>query len=349
MNNDLNYYQENSVDWRALARKNRTRAYITIGIFFLIYGCLGLLFDAFFLGIQMLNSEYPDMHLNFLVKFLINLEPFPVATLVLLIIAAISLWITLTYHDELMLIGTEAREIRPETTSNLEEQQLYNIIDELRIASSLKFMPKVFIINATYMNAFSSGYSEKSSMVAITSGLLEKLDRAETQAVMAHEISHIRNMDIRLILIGSVLSNLILITFDYFFYSRYFGSWNPKEGYKPVLKLVLPLRHSLSFCTNLLTLYLSRAREYMADAGCVELIRDNQPLAQALLKIQADTENNAEDRAQEYARTPHEEVRWAAYIFAPPETDINSHSFSSLSSTHPSIEERLAAIGFKKR
>ena len=84
-------------------------------------------------------------------------------------------------------------------------------------------MPKVYVIDADYMNAFASGYSEKSAMVAITQGLISKLNRAELQAVMAHELSHIRHMDIKLTLMAAVLSNITLIVIDLLFRSVIFG------------------------------------------------------------------------------------------------------------------------------
>src|SRR5262249_30775372 len=96
-------------------------------------------------------------------------------------------------------------------------------------------------------------------------------------------------------------------------------------------------------------LYLSRTREYMADAGCVELMRDNQPLASALLKIQTDHTQNVDRYSALYDNTPHESIRREAYIFDPKLAGINiMQSLSDLFSTHPSIEKRLAALGFKK-
>jgi len=345
MADNLHSYEQHSADWRASIRKNSNRTLITIGTFFLIYGCLGLLIDTY-----MVSSQYPGIPLSIILKHLLTLQPFPIATTALLIIAAIALWVTFTFHNRLMLLGTDSKEITPESASNLEEKQLYNIIDELRIAAGLKFMPKVYIMNADYMNAFASGYSEKSSMVAITSGLLKKLDRAEVQAVMAHEISHIRNMDIKLTLMASVLANIMLITIDYFFYSMIFGgSRNRGKGDNRLFIVIVILRYTLPLITILLTLYLSRTREYMADAGCVELTRDNQPLARALLKIQADTTQNADTMAKEYASTPHEGVRRAAYIYDPAKAGISAQSLSGLFSTHPPIEKRLEAIGFKRR
>lgn len=344
MKNNINSYEQHSTNWRAAIRQNTHRTYVTIGTFFFIYGSLGLLIDTY-----MVSSQYPLVPLNIIVSHLLTLDPFPIATAALLIIAAIALWVTFAFHDRLMLLGTHAREIYSQTTRRLEEQQLYNVIDELRIAAGLKFMPKVYIIDADYMNAFASGYSEKSSLVAITSALLYKLDRAELQAVMAHEISHIRNMDIKLTLMASVLANIMLIVIDFLFYSVVFSRRSREKNDGRLFLIIMILRYTLPLITVLLTLYLSRTREYMADAGCVELLRDNQPLARALLKIQSDTEENADKLNQEYASTPHENVRRAAYIYDPTKAGISTHTLSGLFSTHPPIEKRLEAIGFKQR
>lgn len=100
----------------------------------------------------------------------------------------------------------------------------------------------------------------------------------------------------------------------------------------------------------ILLLYLSRKRELMADAGCVELTRNNEPLARALLKISGDYTANREQYNIDIAQTPHENVRREAYIFDPTEAGLTSlTSLSDLFSTHPSLEERLAALGFKKK
>jgi len=151
-------------------------------------------------------------------------------------------------------------------------------------------MPKVYLIEADYMNAFASGYSEKSAMVAITRGLIQKLNRAELQAVMAHELSHVRHMDIKLTLMASVLANLILIVLDIVFYNAIFSRRSSDENRSgnALLTAIIILRYLLPVINILLLLYLSRTREYMADAGCVQLTRDNQALATALLKINSD-------------------------------------------------------------
>ena len=342
----LNTYQAKNANWRELLRKNQQKTRLIIFSYILIYVLLGLLVDLFLYG-----NQYPQVPFSTLFHALITFKIVPYATIIACIVAIISLLITYSLYDKLMLLGTEYREINSTSAESLEEKQLYNIIEELRIAAGLRYMPKVFIIEADYMNAFASGYSEKSAMVAITRGLLVKLTRSELQAVMAHEISHIRHLDIKVTLMAAVLSNLMLILLDILFYSMIFGrNRRDREGGSGngLFMIILLLRYLLPLITLLLMLYLSRTREYMADAGCVELTRDNTPLAQALLKIQEDHENNQERYAQEYQSTPHEAVRREAYIFDPTTAGISPRSsLSDIFSTHPSISKRLEALGFK--
>lgn len=196
------------------------------------------------------------------------------------------------------------------------------------------------------MNAFASGYSEKSAMVAITRGLMEKLDRAELQAVMAHELSHIRHHDIQLTLMVAILSNIVLIVIDLLFYTVVFRRDNRDNN--PFVMVIIVLRYALPLLTLMLALFLSRTREFMADTGAVELMRDNEPMARALLKINADHAAHAEHYAQEYGQTAHEEVRRASYLFDPSTLDPVK-SLNSVFSTHPSIEKRLDSLGFKRK
>ncbi len=347
MPNDLDQqYTIGSSNWRKTLRQNYTRTYIIITLFFLIYCGIGLLVDMF-----LQSAHYPQASIPQLFTALITFRLFPIATLIMLAIASISLFISYALYDKLMLLGTEYHEITPETAQNTAEQQLYNVVEEMKIAAGLRYMPKVFIIDADYMNAFASGYSEKSAMVAITRGLMEKLNRDELQAVMAHELSHIRHMDIKLTLTASLLSNLSIIAIDILFRGVLFSSRDEENKSRNSLAaIILILRFILPVISVFMLLYLSRKRELMADAGCVELMRANQPLASALLKIQDDHVQNQNQYARLYQQTPHENVRREAYIFDPDETGIQSFtSVNHLLSTHPSMEERLNALGFKKR
>jgi len=342
-------YTASTVDWRKQLRINERRTHMVIAVFVLIYVAIGLMVDLY------LHPEFSQISLFEAVEALITLHVFPMATLVLGVVAVVSILITYALHDRLMLLGTEYYEIKPGSTRSLEEQQLYNVTEELKIASGLHYMPKVYLIEADYMNAFASGYSEKSALIAITRGLLNKLDRSELQAVIAHELTHIRHHDIKLTLMASVLSNIILIVLDVMFRSMLFSGGRSRRrnsgegGVGNVLVLVVfLLRLLLPIITVLLLLYLSRRREFMADAGAVEITRDNVPLAKALLKITNDHVENKDQYAMSYHTTAHEEIRREAYIFDPTQAGISiQQSVSNIFSTHPSLDERLQAIGFQ--
>lgn len=346
MTNGLDQFSTTSANWRKTLRQNSSRTYIIISLFFLIYVSIGLLIDLFVVA-----ERYPRADMSVLFHALITLQLFPLATTIMLVIASVSLLVSYALYDKLMLLGTEYHEITPETAQNTNEQQLYNVVEEMKIAAGLRYMPKVFLIDADYMNAFASGYSEKSAMVAITRGLMEKLNRDELQAVMAHELSHIRHLDIKLTLTASLLANITIIVLDIFFRGIiYSGGSNRSEGKSRnnLATIIIILRFLLPIVTMLLLLYLSRTREVMADAGAVELTRTNEPLATALLKISGDHADNRDKYNAAYGATAHEQVRRSAYIFDPADAGIKSMvSLNDMFSTHPSLETRLALLGYK--
>ena len=334
--------QTSSGDWRGQLRKNKRRTQLVIGVFLLIYLIVGLLVD-----VSILLSEHPNAEITRILKGLLTFRVIPFATIIMLGIAVVSLLITYAMYNKIMLLGTDSHEVTPALAKDLKEQQLYHVVEEMQVAAGLRFMPRVFIIEADYMNAFASGYSEKSAMLVITRGLMEKCDRAELQAVMAHELSHIRHQDIRLTLTVAVLSNIMLIVVDMLFYNLIFGRDN-RKGDNRLFLIILLLRYLLPLLTVMLTLFLSRTREYMADAGAVELMRDNDPMARVLMKISEDNELHAEQYSQDYARTPHEQIRQASYLYDVSQIGATASVFSFFS-THPSLMERLSALGFKPK
>ncbi len=343
----LDNYQRQTADWRAHIKENERKTKIVIASFILLYVFIGLLVDVF-LGLHHYGASSGQIFFA-----LITLKITPYATMVMGGIAAVSLWVTYSMYDTIMLLGTDSYEVTAANAANVEEKQLYNVVEEMKVAAGLNYMPKVYIINADYMNAFASGYSEKSAMVAITRGLMTKLNRDELQAVMAHELSHIRHHDIKLTLTVAVLTNIMLIVIDMLFYNLLYSSRsrrrdNNSGGANGLFLAVMVLRFVLPFITAMLALFLSRSREYMADAGAVELMRTNEPMASALMKITYDHRDNAEQYQEEYGKTAHEDVRRASYVYDPSRIDP-VHSLNSAFSTHPSLEERLKALGFHKK
>ncbi|HSW69109.1 MAG TPA: zinc metalloprotease HtpX [Gammaproteobacteria bacterium] len=345
MTQPIDQFSQTTADWRGVIRSNNRKTFFVITIFILIYAAIGLLVDMY-----IYTGHFPQASFGEIFQALITFQIFPLVTLIMAGVAALCLFITLCFHNRLMLLGTEYREITPTTAQNPEEQKLYNVVEEMKIAAGLNYMPRVFLIEADYMNAFASGFSEKSAMLAITRGLMQKLNRDELQAVMAHELSHIRHMDIKLTLVASILANLTVMVLDMFFYNVIFSRRRSDENRSgnALLTVIIILRYLLPIINILLLLYLSRSREYMADAGCVQLTRDNQALASALLKINNDHQENQSAYNAAYQETPHENVRREAYIFDPVQAGIESTGgLTDIFSTHPNLKDRLAALGFK--
>lgn len=338
-------YEQRLSNWRQSIRRNRQKSRMVIVAFFIIYLLVGFCVDVF------AAAEMYRVPVDVAANALLSLKIAPLATLIMFGVAGVSLLVTYAAHDKIMLMGTDSREITRQNAQNITESQLFNIVEELKIAAGLRYMPRVFIIDADYMNAFASGYSEKSAMVAITRGLLYKLNRAELTAVMAHEISHVRHLDIKLTLMVGVLSNILLIIIDLVFRFAIYGrNRSRNDNGNRLVAIILILRFVLPVITLLLTLFLSRTREYMADAGCVQLMRENEPLANALLKIHHDHVEHTEEYRHAYGDTPHEDVRRAAYLYDPVKAGLEPvKAISSLFSTHPPLAKRLAAIGFRKK
>jgi heat shock protein HtpX len=177
--------------------------------------------------------------------------------------------------------------------------QLMNVIQEISIAANVP-MPKVYIIDDTAPNAFATGRDPKHASVAITSGLLEKLDREELQGVMAHEMSHVRNYDIRFAMIVGVLVGSVALLADFFVRFSFWGGMGRSRSNRDgggssgvqaiffVIALVLSIVAPIA--SRLVQLAVNRQREYLADASSVALTRNPHGLERALAKISADTE-----------------------------------------------------------
>ena len=194
--------------------------------------------------------------------------------------------------DALVLAASRARAVKPGTYPQLE-----NVVDELALAAGIP-PPRVYVIDDTAPNAFATGRDPEHASIAVTAGLLEKLDREELQGVIAHELSHVRNLDIRFALLVGVLVGSVALIADMFLrYSFWFGggrrgrdreSGGAAQGILFVLALVLAIVAPIA--ARLVQLAVSRQREYLADASGVELTRNPVGLEQALLKISTDTE-----------------------------------------------------------
>lgn len=352
MQDDLQF---GSANWREVVAKNTRKTYFVIATFLVVFFLLGIFVDTFWRYNELANSYYQTYGTQLPIsKVFISLATFqipPVATMIIFAIAIIWVLITFSMYDKIMLSGTEYQEITSDNQDPL-ARKIYNVVEEMKVAAGMRYMPKVFLVEAKYMNAFASGYSEKSAMVAITTKLANALTRDELQAVMAHELTHIRNQDIKLNLFTMVLSNMMLIIMDFLFYSALFSGNSNNRGGKnnnaaAFFIIIMILRYVLQIFTIFMMLFLSRTREYMADAGAVELMRTNVPMTNALLKISNDSKSA--EAQNSYKNNKNENLRRASYIFDPLSAGINGGDMSDFFSTHPSIEKRLASMGVKSK
>jgi heat shock protein HtpX len=196
--------------------------------------------------------------------------------------------------DSLVLSVSGAKEV-----DEASAPQLLNVVREMAIAANVP-MPKVYVIDDTAPNAFATGRDPKHASVAITTGLLEKLDREELQGVMGHELSHVRNFDIRFALIVGVLVGSIALLADFFLRFTFWGggrrSSNDREGggsggLQAIMFVVAIVLSVLApIAARLVQLAVNRQREYLADASSVQLTRNPYGIERALAKISSDPE-----------------------------------------------------------
>ena len=238
-----------------------------------------------------------------------------------------------TYYggDRMVLAASHAKEITHD-----DARVLFNVVEEMAIASGLP-MPKIYIIEDSAPNAFATGRDPEHASVAVTSGLLEKLNRDELQGVIAHEMSHVGNLDIRYAMLVGILVGTTVLISDFFLRGLWWGGGGRRrEGGGQVQLIMVIIAVVLAilapFFARLLQLSISRQREYLADASAVRLTRNPKGLADALQKISGDSEVlEAANRA-----TAH------LYIVNP--IKKFEKRAKGLFSTHPPIEERIQIL-----
>lgn len=231
--------------------------------------------------------------------------------------------------DKLVLAQSHAREL----TAN-EEPQLRNIVETLSIGMGIE-PPRIYLIDDTAPNAFATGRDPKHASIAVTRGLLDKLDRTETEGVIAHELSHIGNRDIRVMLLVVVLVGTIALLSDWMLRSFAWGGGRrgrDRGGGGVVLIVALVLAILTPIIATLIQLAVSRQREYLADASGALLTRYPPGLASALRKIAADKE------ALEVANKAT-----ASLYIANPLKDA-PRALDGLFDTHPPIAERIRRL-----
>ncbi len=259
-----------------------------------------------------------------------------IATVVWLVLMLISF----SSGDQIFLAASGAKLVTHDV-----HPQLFNIVEEMKIAAGLPAMPKIYIINDPAPNAFATGRNPQTASVAVTAGLLAKLNRDELQGVIAHEMSHIVNRDILFVTMAGVMLGSIVILSQVFLRGMFYSSMGSRRRYSSggkgggeaqIVFMVIALLAAIlaPIMAQLLYFALSRRREYLADAGAARLTRYPEGLASALEKIAGDT--SPQLASVNKANAP-------MYIVNPFKKK-KQIKLSDLTSTHPPISERIRIL-----
>lgn len=247
----------------------------------------------------------------------------------------ISSFISYWYSDKIVLAMSAAREVKHD-----DSPELYHLVENLCITAGLP-VPKIYIIDDTAPNAFATGRDPEHAVIAVTSGLLQKLEKVELEGVIAHELSHVGNRDILIATLVTVMVGVIVLLADWFRHMTFWGRKSNSDRNGGQLELIIfvvaiVLSILAPIFASLMQFAISRKREFLADADGVLLTRYPEGLARALEKISSDKEplevaNRA--TAHLYIASPFKENAKGKISF-----------FTKLFMTHPPVEERVAAL-----
>jgi heat shock protein HtpX len=248
----------------------------------------------------------------------------------LIVAAVISFgWTLISYFagDKITLSASKAKPIEKK-----DQPELYRTVENLAITAGLP-MPKLYLIDSPAMNAFATGRDPEHAIVAVTTGILKRLEKRELEGVLAHELSHVGNYDIRLLMLVTALAGVIMIMTDMMWRIRLFGGGGGRRDGRAQLVMAVVGLVLIIFAplfASMIKMAISRKREYLADASGALLTRYPEGLASALEKISGDHSQ----LKQATKGTAH------LYISNP----FKSGAWHNLFSTHPPIEERIKAL-----
>ena len=247
------------------------------------------------------------------------------------VLIGVAIWFFISYffHTQMIQSATHSRPLE-----RRENMRVYNLTENLCMSVGMT-MPKLYIIESDALNAFASGINEKTFAVTLTRGIINTLNDEELEGVIAHELTHIRNRDVRLLIVTIVFVGIFATIANVTLRMLLNGSMsssrnrkNNKGGGALVLLIILLVAGAIYFLSILFKLALSRSREYMADAGAVELTRNSLALASALKKISGHST---------IREVQNDEVK---ELFI----DYKAQGFFSLFATHPPIEKRIQVL-----
>ena len=246
------------------------------------------------------------------------------------VILITTIWFLIAWatHSTLIRMATGAAPL-----SRMDNKRIYNLVENLCISKGMK-VPKIYVIEDDSLNAFASGIGENNFAVTLSRGIINKLDDDELEGVIAHELSHILNRDVRLMMVSIIFVGIFAFVAEMAFRSIRFGSFSRGKKDSGAAMLAIIVISAICYLIALLLRFgVSRSREYMADAGAAEMTRKPYALASALRKISQDplieaVENR--DVAQLFIENPQPEEK--------------KFSFSNLFATHPPIQKRIELL-----
>ncbi|MDO8460148.1 MAG: M48 family metallopeptidase [Nanoarchaeota archaeon] len=244
------------------------------------------------------------------------------------IIISISYTLFSYYNAEKIAIAS----VNAKLASPTRDKILFNAVENMSLASGLP-MPKVYIMKSDRINAFASGRDPKHAIICVTTGALEKLEKEELEGVIAHEMSHIANFDVRFMTLTAVLVGLVSILAELFLRSLWFSSDDDRKGGGLLIILGIIFAIIAPIAAQLVSLAISRRREFTADATGVKFTRYPPGLRNALIKIKKENEPSQEDRKR-YPKA-------MAPLFI---SDPFKSRIKNIFSTHPSIDERIKIL-----
>lgn len=314
-----------------LERKNRRETALLVVVFILLFTALGCGLDFVFGNLRIIDGQIMGA---------------PLLTIIALVIGSIQSVLSYFGGAALVLASVHARPLVPDSPK---EQTVLDVVGEMALAARMP-MPRAYIIDDTAPNAFATGRDPQHSVICVTRGLVDEMDREELQGVLGHEMAHVRDYDIRTMMMIAVLVGGIAMLADFVYRWSWFGGFGARGGRGDrdssdggsgnagalIAIAVFILAALAPIFSQLLAMAVSRQREYLADAASVEFTRNPRALLRALERL-AETESPLKNASRGIAHL---------FIVNPLEGvgDDGEGFFANLLSTHPPLSKRIARL-----
>jgi heat shock protein HtpX len=312
-------------NFRGLEATNRRETVLLVVVFMLLFGALGLGLDIAANDIAIVNGQFVG---------------FPVLTIAALVFAGVQSIVSYYSGASLVLLSVHARELTPDTPKH---QTVLDVINEMATAARMP-VPKPYIIDDPSPNAFATGRDPAHSVICVTQGLVDQMDREELQGVIGHEMSHVADYDIRTMMMIAVMVGGVAMLSDFVYRWMFWGGFGGRgrsgsrdnQGAALIMVAVIVLAALAPIFSQLLAMAVSRQREYLADASSVEFTRNPRALLRALeriAQIESPLKAGTAGTGHLFVVNPREGIR-----------DDSEGFFANLFSTHPPLSKRIARL-----